>query len=167
MVPGQPLRGKSVNPLLTRPSSWPTRSSPAALPSRENENWSPCSLPMWPVLRPCPRNLIPKESYEVLAYHYDRSEDAQKAYEYLRLSGEKAIRTHFLWEAYDYFKKALGALDRLPHEENSRQPELALGHLFLGELYARSGKRGLSAEHLSCAKQIFQDLGMQIQRSTR
>ena len=56
-----------------------------------------------------------EESYEVLAYHYDRSEDALKAYEYLKFSGEKAIRTHFLWEAYDYLKKAMGALDRLPH----------------------------------------------------
>ena len=46
------------------------------------------------------------------------------------------------------------------------RPELALGHLFLGELYSRSGKRGLSAEHLSRAKQMFQVLDMQIQRST-
>ena len=72
-----------------------------------------------------------EESYEVLAYHHDRSEDAQKAYEYLRLSGEKAIRTHFLWEAYDYFKKALGALDRLPHADNPRQQELEVLHLMV------------------------------------
>ncbi len=71
------------------------------------------------------------ESYEVLAYHYDRSEDAQKAYEYLRLSGEKAIRTHFLWEAYDYFKKALAALDRLPHGDKPRQQELEILHLMV------------------------------------
>ena len=69
-----------------------------------------------------------EESYEILADHYDRSEDAQKAYAYLRLSGEKAIRNHFLWEAYDYFKKALGALDRLPHGENPRQEKLEVLH---------------------------------------
>ena len=72
-----------------------------------------------------------EESYEVLAYHYDRSEDAQKAYEYMRLSGEKAIRTHFLWEAYDYFKKALGALDRLSRGDNRRQQELEVLHLMV------------------------------------
>ncbi len=72
-----------------------------------------------------------EESYEVLAYHYDRSQDAQKAYEYLRFSGEKAIRIHFLWEAYDYFKKALGALDRLPHGDNPRQQELEVLHLMV------------------------------------
>ncbi len=72
-----------------------------------------------------------EESYEVLAYHYDLSENAQKAYEYLRLSGEKAIRTHFLWEAYDYFKKTLGALDRLPHGEKPRQQELEVLHLMI------------------------------------
>ena len=72
-----------------------------------------------------------EDSYEVLAYHYDRSEDAQKAYEYLRLSGEKAIRTYFLWEAYDYFKKALAALDRLPHEDNHRQLQLEVLHLMI------------------------------------
>ena len=47
------------------------------------------------------------------------------------------------------------------------RPEQSLGHLFLGELYARSGKRGLSAEHFSRAKRMFQDLGMQIQRGTK
>ena len=44
------------------------------------------------------------------------------------------------------------------------QPELALGHLFLGEIYSRSGKRRLSAEHLGRARQKFKDLGMQIKR---
>ena len=72
-----------------------------------------------------------EESYEVLAYHYDRSGDAQKAYDYLRLSGEKAIRTHFLWEAYDYFKKALRALDRLSHGDSPRQQELEVLHLMV------------------------------------
>jgi class 3 adenylate cyclase/tetratricopeptide (TPR) repeat protein len=72
-----------------------------------------------------------EESYDVLAYHYDRSENAQKAYEYLRLSGEKAIRTHFLWEAYSYFKKALGALDRLPHGDRRHQQQLEILHLMV------------------------------------
>jgi class 3 adenylate cyclase/tetratricopeptide (TPR) repeat protein len=72
-----------------------------------------------------------EESFEVLAYHYDRSDDARKAYEYLRLSGEKAIRTHFLWESYDYFKKALAALDRLPDGENPRPAELEVLHLMV------------------------------------
>ena len=72
-----------------------------------------------------------EESYEVLAYHYDRSEEAKKAYDYMRLSGGKAIRTHFLWEAYDYFKKALRALDRLSHGDNRRQQELEVLHLMV------------------------------------
>jgi class 3 adenylate cyclase len=55
-----------------------------------------------------------EESYEILAHHYDKSENAEKAHTYLKLSGEKAIRTHFVSEAYDYLKKALTALDRQP-----------------------------------------------------
>ena len=45
------------------------------------------------------------------------------------------------------------------------QPELALGHLFLGELCARSGDSALSTEHLSRARQMFRDLGMHVKRS--
>ena len=44
-------------------------------------------------------------------------------------------------------------------------PELALGHLFLGEIYTRSGKNRLSADHLGRARQMFQRLGMHVKRS--
>ncbi len=53
-----------------------------------------------------------EEFYEVLAHHYEKSDNVDKAYEYLRISGEKASRTHFLWEAYDFFKRASKVLDR-------------------------------------------------------
>jgi tetratricopeptide (TPR) repeat protein len=63
--------------------------------------------------------------------------------------------------ASDHIRQGIEILRKL-----DIRPELALGHLFLGEHYARSGKRKLSAEHSGRAKQMFQDLGMQIQRST-
>ena len=38
-----------------------------------------------------------EEFYEMLAYHYSRSDNLEKAYEYLKLSGEKASRNYSNW----------------------------------------------------------------------
>ena len=46
------------------------------------------------------RTLYPdrlEEFYEMLAYHYARGEDLEKAGHYLTLSGNKAARRHSLW----------------------------------------------------------------------
>ncbi|HAR96572.1 MAG TPA: hypothetical protein DCR97_11520 [Deltaproteobacteria bacterium] len=44
---------------------------------------------------------------EILAYHFSKSNDSQKAYIYLKQSGAKNTRNSSLWEAFRFYKQAL------------------------------------------------------------
>jgi len=63
-----------------------------------------------------------EEFYEVLAHHYSRSDNLEKAYQFLKLSGDKATRNYSLSEAFNFYKQAINALSKLPGtEENKRR----------------------------------------------
>ena len=65
-----------------------------------------------------------EEFYEMLAYHFARGEDLEKAGQYLTLSGNKAARRNSLWEAHSFYKEALATLHRLPETEARKKEEL-------------------------------------------
>lgn len=80
-----------------------------------------------------------EEFYEMLAYHYSKSDNLEKAHHYLKQSGIKAIGHHSAWEAFRFYKEAINVLDRIPAtDENKREqlevirlasiPSLYLGH---------------------------------------
>lgn len=71
------------------------------------------------------------EFYEMLAYHYSKSEDTEKAYEYLKLSGEKAIKSHAIWEAFHFFNTAYEVLKGQPETEENQKKKLEILHLIL------------------------------------
>jgi len=63
-----------------------------------------------------------EEFYEMLAHHYSSSENLEKAYQYLKLSGDKATRSYSNWEAFRFYKEAINILNQLPEtEENKRR----------------------------------------------
>ena len=63
-----------------------------------------------------------EEFYEMLAHHYSGSENLEKAYHYLELSGDKATRSYSAWEAFRFYKEAIKVLSKLPDtEENKRR----------------------------------------------
>jgi class 3 adenylate cyclase/tetratricopeptide (TPR) repeat protein len=63
-----------------------------------------------------------EEFYEVLAYHYAKGEVCEKASRFFKLSGNKAVKSHSIREAYSFYKEALTALKRLPATvENQKQ----------------------------------------------
>jgi tetratricopeptide (TPR) repeat protein len=63
-----------------------------------------------------------EEFYEMLAYHYSRSENPEKAYLYLKLAGSKATRNYSNWEALRFYKEAIDVLEKMPGtEENKRE----------------------------------------------
>jgi tetratricopeptide (TPR) repeat protein len=62
-----------------------------------------------------------EEFCEALAHHYSTAEDWGKAFQYLRLSAEKAHRSYSTREAFTYYREALDTLKQLPDtEENKR-----------------------------------------------
>jgi DNA-binding CsgD family transcriptional regulator/class 3 adenylate cyclase/tetratricopeptide (TPR) repeat protein len=59
--------------------------------------------------------------YEVLAHHYSRSKNAEKAYRYLQLSAAKASRNYSNWEAFRLGKETIKVLDQLPATDETRR----------------------------------------------
>jgi tetratricopeptide (TPR) repeat protein len=63
-----------------------------------------------------------EEFYEMLAYHYARSENHRKACQYLKYAGNKAMRNNSLWEAFRFHERALGIVSAQPAtDENKRE----------------------------------------------
>jgi class 3 adenylate cyclase/tetratricopeptide (TPR) repeat protein len=65
-----------------------------------------------------------EEFYEMLAYHYARGEDLEKASQYLTLSGNKAAQRNSLSEASSFYKEALAVLRRQPETGERKKQEL-------------------------------------------
>ena len=98
------------------------------------------------------------EFYEVLAHHYSRSDNLEKAYEYLMLAAIKAAYSYSLPEAYRFCKEAIQVLNRGPQtEENKRKGieiRLPMGHLMIG-----LGFPGDSIEILEEGVKLAKELG--------
>jgi predicted ATPase len=67
-----------------------------------------------------------EEYYEVLAYHYGRSGNKDKAVESLDLANQKASRANAMEEAKGYFDEAMLLLDTLPETEHNQHRRIAL-----------------------------------------
>ncbi len=67
-----------------------------------------------------------EEFYEMLAYHFSKSENFKKSFQYLKLSGLKAVDKHSLIEALDHYKKAKYALDQVPVSKEIKIEKLQL-----------------------------------------
>jgi predicted ATPase len=66
------------------------------------------------------------EHYELLAYHYGRSANQEKALEYLELANRKAGKVSAAEEAKAYFDEAMRVLDGMPDSEVNRGRRIAL-----------------------------------------
>jgi tetratricopeptide (TPR) repeat protein len=67
-----------------------------------------------------------EEHYELLANHYARSANSEKAVQYLDLANQKAARLRAMEQAKTYFDEAMGHIDTLPENEENRQRRLYL-----------------------------------------
>jgi len=67
-----------------------------------------------------------EEFCEVLAYHYARSDNKEKAVEYLNVANQKAIRASAMEEAKNYFDECMRLLDALPDNNESQERRISL-----------------------------------------
>lgn len=76
-----------------------------------------------------------EEYYEVLAYHYERSDNKAKSVEYLYLANQKAEKASAIEDARGYFDKAMQILDTMPDtsENQERRISLLSNQLFVFE----------------------------------
>jgi class 3 adenylate cyclase/tetratricopeptide (TPR) repeat protein len=67
-----------------------------------------------------------EEQYDLLAYHYSRSANSERAFAYLVGANRKCIGASALVEAKGYFERAMELLDRLPDTEANRRRRVSL-----------------------------------------
>jgi class 3 adenylate cyclase/tetratricopeptide (TPR) repeat protein len=67
-----------------------------------------------------------EEFCEMLAYHYSKSRNLAKAYEYLKASAEKALRNDALFETLRFYKDAIQMLSQMPLTDGSKGEEIEL-----------------------------------------
>jgi tetratricopeptide (TPR) repeat protein len=65
-----------------------------------------------------------EEFYEMLAHHYSKSDNPEKAFQFLKLSGNKTTRSHSLWEALSFYRQAIEKLKELPETEENKRGQI-------------------------------------------
>ena len=100
------------------------------------------------------------EFYETLAYHYSQSDNFPKAYEYLKLSGDKALKNNANNEAVRFYKEALRMLDAQPESLENKKEKLEVFIKMTLPLVFLSYPEG-SLEILQNAEKLAQELGDQ------
>jgi tetratricopeptide (TPR) repeat protein len=86
-----------------------------------------------------------QEFYEMLAYHYSRSGHFNKAYQYAKLTADKAVGNYSHWEAYGSYKDARDFLHKLPETEENKKRKIEVLRLMITPLVFL----GFPAESLS------------------
>ncbi len=66
------------------------------------------------------------EYYELLAYHFARSDNREKALEYLSLANQKALGLNAVETAMAYFEEAMKLLDGLPDSTTNQERRISL-----------------------------------------
>lgn len=67
-----------------------------------------------------------EEYYALLAYHYAHSDNKEKAFEYLDLANQKAVKVSAMSEAKSHLVKAMDLLDILPDTETNRRKRISM-----------------------------------------
>ncbi len=99
-----------------------------------------------------------EEFYEMLAYHYSRSDSLEKACRYSRLSGKKAEGNYSHREACDFYKGAIDLLNQLPETAENKKEKLEILYLMRAPLIFLGYPEGTLGLHQQ-GEQLAKELG--------
>jgi class 3 adenylate cyclase/tetratricopeptide (TPR) repeat protein len=99
-----------------------------------------------------------EEFYEMLAYHYSKGENFKKAYQFLKLSANKASKNYSNWEAFRFYKDAIDALTRMPETEETKKEQVEIRLLMAGPMF-HLGFPEDSLEILETGEKLLKNLG--------
>ncbi len=99
-----------------------------------------------------------EEFCEALAHHHSMSDNWEKAFQYLKLSGQKAARNYSQWEAFRSYGAALGALDKLPPTEEVKRAGIEVRLLMDAPMFTLGYPAG-SIEILQEGERLSKELG--------
>ena len=99
-----------------------------------------------------------QEFYEMLAYHYSKSENHEKAYHYFKLSGIRANEKYSHWEALALFKDAIKSLNQLPQTEDNKHAQIDI-RLLMSSICFSIGIQDDTFELLKEGEKFAKELG--------
>jgi len=99
-----------------------------------------------------------EEFYEMLAYHYSRSENFRKAYQYLKLSGVKAMKKHSGLEAVGFYKEAIEVLGKMPETDDHKNEEFGIRLSMAYAMVYIHWPKG-SLENIRACEQLAKEFG--------
>jgi tetratricopeptide (TPR) repeat protein len=102
-----------------------------------------------------------EEFYEILAYHYSRSDNAGKAVCFLKLSGDKAVKNYSNWEAIRFYEEAIQVLDAQPETEERIREKIGICLSIWDPITLLSYPEG-SIEALQEAERLAEELGDEV-----
>jgi tetratricopeptide (TPR) repeat protein len=76
-----------------------------------------------------------EEFNEMLAYHYSRGENYEKAYRFLKLSGNKLSKNYSNWEAFCFYKDAIDVLALMPETEETKKEQVEIRLSMAGPMF--------------------------------
>jgi class 3 adenylate cyclase/tetratricopeptide (TPR) repeat protein len=99
-----------------------------------------------------------EEFYEMLAYHYSKSENSEKAYQYLKLSGDKAMKNYSNSEALRFYEEAFEVLGKMPETEGNKKEQIEVRISMAGPMLYLNWPEG-SFENLREGVRLSKELG--------
>jgi tetratricopeptide (TPR) repeat protein len=105
-----------------------------------------------------------EEFYETLAHHYQNSQNWDKAYQYLKLSGDKAARSCANREALQHYRDAIDVLNKQDKNQDRQARELETRLAMDGVLRGLDYPEG-SLVNLQEAEKIAKELGDAISKA--
>ncbi|NIS63101.1 MAG: AAA family ATPase, partial [Proteobacteria bacterium] len=99
-----------------------------------------------------------EEFYEMLAYNYSKSENLEKAYQYLKLSGNKTTSNYSNWEAFRFYREAIDVLTKMPETEENKREQIEVRLLMAGPMF-HLGFPQDSLEILQTGETLSKELG--------
>jgi len=105
-----------------------------------------------------------EEFYEMLAYHYSKSEIAEKAISYWHLAGRRALKLYAMDEALDHFSRGMQIIEELPAGVTKRDLQIEIGTklgftYLMKNKYARATEIVRPLEKLATEKKHAKSLG--------
>ncbi len=99
-----------------------------------------------------------EEFFEMLAYHYSKSDNQDKAAYYLKQAGIKAINSHAAHESFNYYQEALDVLCRMDETPNNIKDQLEVIEMAYAPM-AYLGYLTRCLPMISRAEKIYANLG--------
>jgi len=99
-----------------------------------------------------------EEFYEMLAYHYSRSDNLEKAYQFLKLSANKAVKNYSNWEAFRFYKDSIYVLTTMPETDETIKEQIEIRLLMAGPMF-HLGFPEDSLEILQTGERLSKELG--------